>query len=256
MVNIKEIPAFSDNYIWLIHDSSEAWVVDPGDSQVVIAALAEIDMPLAGILVTHHHFDHVGGIDDLVHIYQPRVIGPQNPAIGHIDQRVTGGDRVRVCGLEFEVLEVPGHTLDHIAYIARKHQPPLLFCGDTLFAGGCGRVFEGSPPMMHDSLQLLAALPADTRVYCAHEYTLANLAFAAAVEPGNVSLAQRIQRDQAQRQRQLPTVPSTVGEELQTNPFLRCDKPEVVAAAEARTGRKMEHTAEVFTDIRQWKNDF
>jgi hydroxyacylglutathione hydrolase len=257
MLNIEPLAAFSDNYIWLLHNATEAWVVDPGDAGVVVAALEAIGKPLSGILVTHHHFDHVGGISDLVNIYQPRVIGPANPGIEHIDQRVRRGDRISLLDLNFEVLEVPGHTLDHIAYLTPTNLPaPLLFCGDTLFAGGCGRVFEGTPAMMHASLQRLAALPPNTRVYCAHEYTLANLAFATAVEPGDRAIADRIGRDKAKRQRGRPTVPSTLGEELLTNPFLRCDKSCVVSAAETRAGKALSNGDEVFAEIRDWKNEF
>lgn len=257
MLNIEPLAAFSDNYIWLLHNTTEAWVVDPGDAGVVVAALEALGKPLSGILVTHHHFDHVGGISDLVNIYQPRVIGPANPGIAHVDQRVRQGDRISLLDLSFEILEVPGHTLDHIAYLAPAQLPaPLLFCGDTLFAGGCGRLFEGTPAMMRASLQRLAALPADTRVYCAHEYTLANLAFAAAVEPQDRAIADRINREKAKRQHERPTVPSTLGEELLTNPFLRCDKNSVIGAAETRAGKPLANIDQVFAEIREWKNEF
>lgn len=256
MVKIEAIPAFNDNYIWLLHDAKEAWVVDPGDAQVVIAALKRIGMSLDGILVTHHHFDHVGGVEDLRHTYQARVIAPDNPSIQHVDQAVRSGDQLKVAGLELEVLEVPGHTLDHIAYLARDHQPPLLFCGDTLFAGGCGRVFEGTPSMMHGSLQQLAALPGRTQVYCAHEYTLANLDFAVAVEPDSRAIHDRRQRDRALRADKQPTVPSSLTEELATNPFLRCSESGVVQTAEARTGERLSDDEAVFATIREWKNNF
>lgn len=257
MLKIESIAAFSDNYIWLLHNSSEAWVVDPGDAGVVVAALEARGLSLGGILVTHHHFDHVGGIADLVNLYQARVIGPNNPAIEHIDQRVSQGEHISVLGIDFEVLEVPGHTLDHIAYAAPGHQPePLLFCGDTLFAGGCGRLFEGTPAMMHKSLQQLATLPANTRVYCAHEYTLANLAFAAAVEPRDAAIASRIERDQALRDQGIATVPSTLDDELLTNPFLRCDTNSVIASAETRAGKTLDSVDAVFAEIREWKNEF
>jgi len=181
MLAIEPIPAFNDNYIWLLRrsDSPEAVVVDPGDAVPVLEALARRDLRLTGILVTHHHPDHVGGLARLVAETAPTVYGPHNPAISGIDRRLGAGDRIELLGRSFEVMEVPGHTLDHIAYFSAG-EPPLLFCGDTLFAGGCGRLFEGTAPMMHRSLQSLAALPPETRVYCAHEYTLANLAFARA----------------------------------------------------------------------------
>ncbi len=257
MINIEPIPAFNDNYIWLLHDASTAWVVDPGDAAVVIDALERIGKPLGGILLTHHHFDHTGGVGELVNRYQPKVFGPLNPAINHVDTRLNQGDSIDVMGVHFDVLEVPGHTLDHIAYYAPNYQPaPLLFCGDTLFAGGCGRIFEGTAAMMFASLQQLAALPASTQVFCAHEYTLANLAFAAAVEPAAADVQDRITRDRGRREQGLPTVPSQLGEELQTNPFLRCNQSSVTAAATHHAGRPLPDDEAVFAEIRAWKNDF
>ncbi len=257
MLKIEPIAAFSDNYIWLLHDASGAWVVDPGDAAVVVAAIERIARPLLGILITHHHFDHTGGVEELVARYQPRVVGPANQAIKGVQTRLGKGDSVDVLGVRFRVLEVPGHTLDHIAYYAPDARPePLLFCGDTLFAAGCGRVFEGTPPMMYASLQQLAALPPNTRVFCAHEYTLANLNFAAAVEPGEPAIKHRISRDRARREQGQPTVPSSLAEELQTNPFLRCDQPAVEAAATAHAGQPLGDAESVFAQIRAWKNSF
>ncbi|MFT4615306.1 MAG: hydroxyacylglutathione hydrolase, partial [Bacteroidia bacterium] len=218
MHDIQAISAFSDNYIWLLCDreAGQAFVVDPGDAAPVIAALEQQQLNLSGILITHHHFDHVGGLQTLCDRYAPVVYGPCNPAIDGIQHALVAGDRIEALGLSFDILEVPGHTLDHIAYF---HGPdhPVLFCGDTLFAGGCGRLFEGTPPMMLESLRSLAVLPADTQVYCAHEYTLANLAFAQAVEPNNQVLSERVAAAQATRERGEPTVPSELGLELATN---------------------------------------
>jgi hydroxyacylglutathione hydrolase len=257
MLTIQPIPAFDDNYIWLLYDQQtrEAFVVDPGDAAPVVAALQELQLDLTGILITHHHFDHVGGLKQLKDRYDPVVFGPRNPAIDGLTQTLQAGDNIEALGQSFDVLEVPGHTLDHIAYF-HPGAEPLLFCGDTLFAGGCGRLFEGTPPMMHQSLQSLAALPPETRVYCAHEYTLANLAFARAVEPDNVDLAQRITEAEARRARNEPTVPSSLALELATNPFVRCAEPALLAALQAQGRLEGESGAEVFATVRGWKDNF
>jgi len=257
MLNIQPIAAFTDNYIWLLSDpqTHQAFVVDPGDATPVLAALEQQKLELAGILVTHHHFDHVGGVKALCDAFKPVVYGPHNQAIENIDERLGSGDAIEVLGMDFAVLEVPGHTLDHIAYVHRS-QTPVVFCGDTLFAGGCGRLFEGSPAMMLQSLQSLAALPPATRVYCAHEYTLANLAFAHAVEPENSALTERIERAQATRNRGEPTVPSNIGLELATNPFLRCNLPEFKASLQQQGKLEGASTVDVFTTVRGWKDNF
>ena len=257
MLTIEPIPAFNDNYIWLLSDpgSSEAFVVDPGDAAPVFATLEARNLTLTGILITHHHFDHTGGLEALSAACNPLVFGPRNPAIAGIKERLAAGDRIQVLGQSFDVLEVPGHTLDHIAFYHAGSEP-LLFCGDTLFAGGCGRVFEGTAPMMHQSLQRLAALPAETRVYCAHEYTLANLAFARAVEPDNEALARRITDAEASRAHNEPTVPSRLALEMATNPFLRCADPALQASLQAQGKLGGESTDEIFAAVRGWKDNF
>jgi len=257
MLWIEPIPAFNDNYIWLLRnpDSREAVVVDPGDAAPVLAVLARQELRLTGILVTHHHPDHVGGLARLVAETAPTVFGPRNRTISGIDRRLGAGDRIELLGRTFEVMEVPGHTLDHIAYFSAG-DPPLLFCGDTLFAGGCGRLFEGTAPMMHHSLRSLAALPAETRVYCAHEYTLANLAFARAVEPDNPDLVKRQAQAEAARARGEPTVPSSIAVERATNPFLRCDNAAVVASLRSQGRLRGEAPEEVFAAVRGWKDNF
>jgi hydroxyacylglutathione hydrolase len=256
MLSIRPIPAFNDNYIWaLLDDEGRAAVVDPGDAEPVQQFLEDEGIQLAGILITHHHFDHVGGLEALKSHWNCPVWGPVNPTIEGIDHRLSEGDEVQVLGQKFQVIGVPGHTLDHIAYFA-DGDPPRLFCGDTLFAGGCGRVFEGTFAMMHGSLAKLAALPGKTLVYCAHEYTLANLAFAQAVEPDNAELSARVQAARATRERQQPTVPSTLAQERATNPFLRCDAPELVDALERQGKHPPETPEERFALLRDWKDHF
>jgi hydroxyacylglutathione hydrolase len=257
MPEILPIPAFNDNYIWLICDRTTglAWVVDPGDAAPVIDALARMQLQLEGVLITHHHFDHVGGLSELQSAFRPRVIGPDNPAIAGLDRTCVAGDRVTVLGLELQVMEVPGHTLDHIAYYCESPEP-VLFCGDTLFAGGCGRLFEGTPPMMLESLQSLASLPDETRVYCAHEYTLSNLDFALAVEPDNLPLQQRMASARAMRDAGEPTVPSTLALERATNPFLRCEEKTLVTSLEQQGKLENASPAGVFSTVRAWKDNY
>jgi len=257
MLTVEPIPAFNDNYIWLLYDtdSRRAFVVDPGDAAPVMAVLSEQKLTLSGILITHHHFDHVGGLAELRAAYEPVVYGPHNPAIDGIDHRLGAGDRIEVLGRTFSVMTVPGHTLDHIASYHESKQP-LLFCGDTLFAGGCGRLFEGTPPMMLASLESLAALPGNTLVYCAHEYTLANLAFARAVEPENSALQERIAQAELTRANNTPTVPSSLSLELETNPFLRCAEQNLLDSLASQGKLTADNTADVFALVRAWKDNF
>ena len=240
----------------MLHDGGAAVVVDPGDEAPVDSALTSHALRLAGILVTHHHPDHVGGVGALAARHGAAVWGPARERIPPPFTPVAGGDVVELLGLRFEVIEVPGHTAGHVAYFAREAGgAPLLFCGDTLFSGGCGRLFEGTPAQMHASLQRLAALPGATRVCCAHEYTLANLRFAAAVEPGNEALASYAASCQARRAAGEPTLPSTIGRERAINPFLRCGEPQVAAAAAAH-GAPSADPVEVFAALRRWKDGF
>ncbi len=255
MLLVQPIPAFDDNYIWLLTEppGHNAVVVDPGDADPVLAALAAAGLSLTAVLVTHHHGDHVGGLDELLQAFPGlAIIGPRDPRIRALTARVGAQEQVQPPGLtsRFQVLEVPGHTATHIAFLGEG----CLFCGDTLFAGGCGRVFDGTFEQLSASLRQLAVLDPQTRCYCAHEYTLANLGFARWVEPDNPALQARTRDAEATRARGLPTVPSTLAEELATNPFLRTGEPQVIAAAERFAGRQLTGHAAVFTALRRWKD--
>ncbi len=255
-MNLLALPAFNDNYIWMLHDGVRAAVVDPGDAGPVHEALDALRLQLSAILVTHHHADHVGGVDALRGRLQGSVFGPARERIPTPFTPLSDGARIEALGLRFEVIDVPGHTAGHIAYLTHDDGPdPLLFCGDTLFSGGCGRLFEGTPAQMHQSLSRLSALPAKTRVCCTHEYTLSNLKFALAVEPANEALAAYTSECQALRAAGQITLPSTIGRELQINPFLRCDQPAVVATAMAH-GAPNPAPVAVFGALREWKNHF
>ena len=255
-MELTALPAFSDNYIWMLHDGARALVVDPGDAAVVQRALDARQLELGAILVTHHHADHVGGVDALRPRLRGPIFGPARENIPRPYTAIDGGDSVQALGLAFEVFDVPGHTAGHIAYLHRPHgERPLLFCGDTLFSAGCGRLFEGTAAQMQASLSLLAALPDTTRVCCTHEYTLANLRFAHAVEPDNRKIAAYTAWCEGERAQGRPTLPSTIELERQINPFLRCEERAVAASAQAHGAESTEPVA-VFAALREWKNQF
>ena len=257
MLDVSPVRAFADNYLWLIRaplDPRCTVVVDPGDAGAVDDALGREGLSLEAILVTHHHADHVGGVQALAARHGAPVYGPAREKMPCDVQALDDGGTAALghLGLEFAVMAVPGHTLGHIAYVGHG----ALFCGDTLFSGGCGRLFEGTPEQMSNSLDRLAALPDETAVYCAHEYTLSNLRFAAAVEPGNADVLETLETVQALRARDGITLPTTLGRERRINPFLRCREPAVRAAAEARAGAPLPGPADVFAVIRAWKDGF
>jgi hydroxyacylglutathione hydrolase len=257
MLQVSPVRAFSDNYIWLIRapaDPGAAVVVDPGDDRPVEQALREQGLRLSAILVTHHHPDHVGGVRALAAAHGAVVYGPAREKMPCAVQALDDGGTAALesLGLEFDVMAIPGHTLGHIAYAGHG----ALFCGDTLFSAGCGRLFEGTPEQMHDSLDRLAALHEHTAVYCGHEYTLANLRFASAVEPGNPDVASALAQVQQRRERDEVTLPSTIGQERRINPFLRCATDAVRTAAERHAGRSLSTPVAVFAAVRAWKDGF
>lgn len=259
MIQIEALPAFSDNYIWLLQDpdNRRCAVVDPGDAAPVLAWLEKHgDWRLDDILITHHHNDHVGGVEALKAATGARVAGPAHERIPGRDLALEDNATIRTLGVDFQVFAVPGHTLGHIAYFAPDTPVPLLFSGDTLFAAGCGRLFEGTPEQMHRSLQRLAALPEATLVYCAHEYTLSNLRFAVAVEPDNLEVARRFADVERLRAEDRITLPSTIGLERLTNPFLRTAETSVKQKADERTGSVNPTPSAVFAGLRAWKDRF
>jgi hydroxyacylglutathione hydrolase len=251
---IVPLRAFADNYIWTLRDSKCAAVVDPGDARPVLDYLEREQLDLVAILNTHHHADHVGGNAALLGRWKVPVFGPDDERIREVSHRLKDGARCMLphFGIEFEVSEIPGHTRSHVAF----HGGGMVFSGDTLFAVGCGRLFEGTPRQMHDSLSRLMRLPDDTRVYCGHEYTLSNIRFARAVEPDNPALRDLELNAKQLRERDLPTLPSTIGQEKRTNPFVRCNEASVIASASRYAGKRLTDPVSVLAAIREWKNSF
>lgn len=259
-IELIPVPAFADNYLWLLVRDGDAVVVDPGDAAPVEAMLAQRGLNLVAVLITHHHPDHIGGLSALLATRSIPAYGPrrESATIPQLNVLLDEGDTVEVLSERFEVIEVPGHTKGHIAYFsaATEARSPLLLCGDTLFSGGCGRLFEGTPAQMHRSLSRLAALPGATQVYCTHEYTTSNLLFAQAVEPDNADLVAYLRRVRELRSANTPTLPSSIDLELRINPFLRSDRPAVRSAAVRHAGRALSDEVEVFAALRTWKDGF
>ncbi|MFA0810111.1 hydroxyacylglutathione hydrolase [Microbulbifer epialgicus] len=260
MLLITPIPALNDNYIWHLSRDDEHWVVDPGEATPVVEALQGAS--LNGILITHHHFDHTGGAATLRKRYQCPIFGPAS--VKEVTNEIVEGSSLTVLGVPLSVWSIPGHTLDHLALIFEEQAADgttqtHLFCGDTLFAAGCGRLFEGSPEQMFHSLQRLSALPPTTRIYCAHEYTVGNLNFANTIEPGNKEVTQRLAQCQALRAANKPTLPSNMALEQATNPFLRCGIAEIMQSGAHHLGRKNPdglNEVEIFSSLRDWKDHF
>jgi hydroxyacylglutathione hydrolase len=253
-LSVNPVRAFQDNYVWTLRSGANAAVVDPGEAGPVLAYLRTHKLNLTAIMNTHHHADHVGGNAELLEHYPVPVYGPYDDRIPTVSERVREGDTFTLPGfaLELKVFEIPAHTRTHIAFYGGG----MLFCGDTLFACGCGRLFEGTPANMHAALTKLAGLPGATRVYCGHEYTLSNIKFARAVETGNTALVEWEQAAAALRAKDQPTLPSTLDEELAANPFMRCNEPAVVAAASKHAGQALTDPVSVLGALRDWKNNF
>lgn len=254
MINIEPIEAFSDNYIWLLTTNEGSLVVDPGESNSLLKTLKENDLDLKAILITHHHYDHTGGIEEILSERSIDVYGPNND-IDLINVRVSSTSKLKLLGIEFEVIEIPGHTIDHIAFFSENNGNPILFCGDTLFAGGCGRVFEGTFEQMYDSLSILKKLPLNTKVYSGHEYTESNLKFAKSVEPLNQKIISRYNEVIELRKQGLPSLPTTIELELETNPFFRVDQSEVQKLISEKFNTP-KNNKDTFIAIRQWKDNF
>ena len=254
MINIEPIKAFNDNYIWLATTNEGSIVIDPGEAHKTIKYLKENDLNLDAILITHHHFDHTGGIEDMLKFKSVDVYGPVNN-IPSINKQLRDGDLFSVIGIDFKIIEIPGHTLYHIAFCSENNGNPVLFCGDTLFSSGCGRVFEGTFEQMHKSILKLKSLPANTKIYSGHEYTQSNLKFAMEVEPLNQKLISRYNDVQDLLDKGIPTLPTTLELELEVNPFLRCQAREVQNSV-VKQFNTSNHEDEIFKALRQWKDNF
>ncbi|GGY71490.1 hydroxyacylglutathione hydrolase [Cellvibrio zantedeschiae] len=260
MLHIHTIPAFTDNYFWLLQPdigSPDTYIVDPGAAQPVYDYLTKHKLTLQGILLTHHHHDHIDGAAELAESFKILIYGPDSKRIPQVTQHLYEGNRLQLGNISAEIMEIPGHTLDHIAYLINTpDSSPLLFSGDTLFAVGCGRLFDGTAPLLHQALQRIAALPDDTLVFCGHEYTLANIRFALTIEPDNTDLKSRQEIEIQKRERGVPTLPTLLDLERRTNPFLRCHLNSVRTSVERLSNQTLTTDAEIFASLRLLKDRF
>ena len=254
MLSIKPIKALSDNYIWLVTTNEGSIVIDPGESKQIIDLVKSNEIDLEGILITHHHYDHTNGIEEILKYKKVEVYGPKNN-VNSITKRVKQNDVFNLIGLKFEVIETPGHTLDHIAFYCFKDGKSILFCGDTLFSGGCGRVFEGTYSQMYESLKKLSKLPEDTQIFCGHEYTSSNLQFACAVEPNNQFIREYNQEIIEKTKNGEPSLPSSLKIEHMINPFIRCNEENLIDNINKKFG-EVSSEIEIFSTLRKWKDDF
>ena len=253
MLSIKPIKAFSDNYIWLVSTNEGSIVVDPGESEEILNLIDSNKIDLKGVLITHHHYDHTNGLIDLTNKMNLEVYGPKK--IEGINNIVKESDKFSLIGIDFEVIEIPGHTMDHLAFYSSNNKDPILFCGDTLFAGGCGRVFEGTFEQMFKSLKKISNYPKETKIFCGHEYTLSNLKFALEVDKDNKQLADEYINVKKLISSDIPSLPTNLDKELKVNPFLRCDeiniKNKIIDKFDI-----IDDELEIFTALRKWKDSF
>ena len=254
MLNVEPIKAFTDNYIWLVSTNEGSIVIDPGESENIQKLIDNKIIDLKGILITHHHYDHTNGLSDLVKKNKLEVFGPVNDIDG-IDYRLNDKDKISIIGIDFDIISIPGHTLDHIGFYSANANNPILFCGDTLFAGGCGRIFEGTYEQMFNSLKKITKLPTNTNIYCGHEYTLSNLKFALEADDANKELIEEFKQVENKINLNTPSLPTRLDKELEVNPFLRCDNINIQNKIIEKFNVS-DNELEIFTALRKWKDNF
>ena len=254
MLSVEPIKAFTDNYIWLVSTNEGSIVIDPGESKNIQKLIDNNTIDLKGILITHHHYDHTNGLSELVKINELEVYGPVNNIDG-INHRLNDKDKISIIGIDFDVMSIPGHTLDHIGFYSANADNPILFCGDTLFAGGCGKIFEGTYEQMFHALKKITKLPTNTNIYCGHEYTLSNLKFALEADDTNKELIEEFKKVENKINSNIPSLPTTLDKELKVNPFLRCDNINIQNKIIEKF-KVSNNELEVFTALRKWKDNF